>query len=292
MKNNYGKQRFCAWLMKGLILQLFLLLSIFSAAGVFPSAGQGILKSKISLNVEGMKIKSILKKIDDAGTVRFAYQPNQIDVDKMMSLSIEDLPLENVLGMIFDHSVLFEERGELVVILPANVGIAIMQVNGKVTDANTGEPLPGVNVAVKGTLNGTSTDADGKYNLSVDDSNATLVFTFVGYVLQEIAMGARSVIDVQLAADQKQLDEVVVVGYGTAKKKDITGAVSRADLNAFKESPNVSILQSLQGAVPGLNVGVAVQAGQDPDISIRGRNSISGGTAPLIVLDGIIYRGS
>jgi len=292
MKNNYGKQRFCAWLMKGLILQLFLLLSIFSAAGVFPSAGQGILKSKISLNVEGMKIKSILKKIEDAGTVRFAYQPNQIDVDKMMSLSIEDLPLENVLGMIFDHSVLFEERGELVVILPANVGIAIMQVSGKVTDANTGEPLPGVNVAVKGTLNGTSTDADGKYNLSVDDSNATLVFTFVGYVLQEIAMGARSVIDVQLAADQKQLDEVVVVGYGTAKKKDITGAVSRADLNAFKESPNVSILQSLQGAVPGLNVGVAVQAGQDPDISIRGRNSISGGTAPLIVLDGIIYRGS
>ncbi|PGH37873.1 MAG: hypothetical protein CRN43_18570, partial [Candidatus Nephrothrix sp. EaCA] len=72
MKNNYGKQRFCAWLMKGLILQLFLLLSIFSAAGVFPSAGQGILKSKISLNVEGMKIKSILKKIEDAGTVRFA----------------------------------------------------------------------------------------------------------------------------------------------------------------------------------------------------------------------------
>jgi len=291
MKNNYGKQRFYAWLMKGLILQLFLLCSIFSAAGVFPSPVQGILKSKVSLNVEGMKIKSILKKIEDAGTVRFAYQPNQIDVDKMVSLSIEDLPLENVLGMIFDHSVLFEERGELVVILPANVGIAIIQVSGKVTDANTGESLPGVNVAVKGTLNGTITDAEGNYALSLE-LNSTLVFSFVGYRTQEAAVGSQVTINVALESDEKTLNEVVVVGYGTEKRKDLTGSVSSVDSKSIKDLAVTRVDQALLGKVAGVQVKpVSGEPGAAPQIRIRGIGSISAGGGPLYVVDGFPISG-
>lgn len=169
--------------------------------------------------------------------------------------------------------------------------VAEINVSGKVSDEK-GEGLPGVSVVVKGTSNGTSSNTSGEYSISVASDKSVLIFSYVGYVSQEMEVGSRGKIDIVLKPDSKSLEEVVVVGYGTAKKRDITGAVSRADLNAFKESPNVSILQSLQGAVPGLNVGATTQAGQDPDITIRGRNSISGGTGPLIVLDGIIYRGS
>ncbi|MDQ6480154.1 TonB-dependent receptor [Dyadobacter sp. LHD-138] len=169
--------------------------------------------------------------------------------------------------------------------------VAEINVSGKISDEK-GEGLPGVSVVVKGTSNGTSSNTSGEYSISVASDKSVLIFSYVGYVSQEMEVGSRGKIDIVLKPDSKSLEEVVVVGYGTAKKRDITGAVSRADLNAFKESPNVSILQSLQGAVPGLNVGATTQAGQDPDITIRGRNSISGGTGPLIVLDGIIYRGS
>lgn len=290
MKNNYGKQRFYAWLMKGFILQLFLFFSIFSVAGGFPSAGQGILKSKISLTVDGMKIKSILKKIEDGGTVRFAYQPNQIDVDRMVSLSIEDLPLENVLGMIFDNGVLFEERGELVVILPANVSAAVIQVSGKVTDADTGEPLPGVNVAVKGTLNGTSTDADGKFSLQIPDQGAVLVFTFVGYLTQEIIAGTQNEIDVALLPDTKTLNEIVVVGYGQTKKSDITGSIASVkgdDVNAY---PATNLMQSLSGRATGVQISQnSGEPGGAVSVRIRGTNSVMGSNEPLYVVDGFPY---
>mgnify|MGYP000214121152 FL=1 len=96
----------------------------------------------------------------------------------------------------------------------------------------------------------------------------------------------------QLAEDAQKLDEVVVVGYGTAKKSDLAGSVVRADLGTLQESPNISLGSALQGTVPGLNVSSVSEAGKDPDMSIRGRTSISGGNSPLIVLDGIIFRGN
>ncbi len=163
--------------------------------------------------------------------------------------------------------------------------------SGQVTD-ETGTGLPGVSVVTKGTTNGTVTDSKGDYTLSISAQNSVLVFSYVGYLSQEVMVGNQSTLNVSLKPDEKALEEVVVVGYGTAKKRDVTGAVARANIEAFSESPNVSILQSLQGAVPGLNVGAVTTAGSDPQLSIRGQTSISGSNSPLIVLDGIIYRGS
>lgn len=164
-------------------------------------------------------------------------------------------------------------------------------ITGSVKD-ESGEGLIGVSVLQKGTTNGTVTDLNGNYSIAVNQQNTVLVYSYIGYITQEIKVGTQHSIAVILKEDTQSLDEVVVIGYGTAKKSDLTGAVTRANMGALEKSPNVNVLQGLKGVVPGLNIGVATKAGDSPAISIRGRNSISGSTEPLVVLDGVIYRGN
>ncbi|MDR2233469.1 MAG: SusC/RagA family TonB-linked outer membrane protein, partial [Tannerella sp.] len=167
-------------------------------------------------------------------------------------------------------------------------------VTGTVTD-QSGETIPGVNIMVKGTSTGIITDIDGKYSLSVPKADDVLVFSFIGYKSQEVAVGNRTVINVSMSEDTQLIDEIVVIGYGVAKKSDLTGAVARADLSAVQNTTTVNIAQGIKGAVPGLNIGFGEdnRAGNSDDIaiSIRGRNSLSGTTSPLIVVDGLIFRG-
>jgi len=179
----------------------------------------------------------------------------------------------------------------VLLLLIASVVCAYAQnnVRGVVISATDQEPIIGASVLEKGTLNGTVTDVDGKFRLSVKNG-ATLVVTFVGYESQEVSTSQND-IKVVLVEDNKMLDDVVVVGYGTMKKSDLTGAVTSANIKAFEKSTNTNLLQSLQGTVPGLNVGQSTSAGGNPEMSIRGANTISGNSSVLIVLDGIIYTG-
>ncbi len=175
--------------------------------------------------------------------------------------------------------------------LPATLINMEKTISGQITDEND-EGLPGVNILVKNSTIGTVTDVEGKYRLSVPDDATFLVFSSVGYVTEEVEIGGRSIINLQMAPDIQALSEIVVVGYGTQEKSDLTGSVVRADIDAFRESPNVNIAQSLQGSVPGLNVGQVDAAGENPSITVRGRTTISGNQNVLIVVDGIIYTGS
>ncbi len=165
-----------------------------------------------------------------------------------------------------------------------------IEVSGKVID-EMGESLPGVSVLLVGTSIGVVTNIDGRYEISVPEEGATLQFSYIGFATQTVEIGNQTVIDITLTQDFSSLEEVVVVGYGTQRKKDLTGAVASADIEAFRESPNVNIMQSLQGSVPGVQIGQVNQAGEEPSISIRGQTTISGNSSPLIVLDGIIFRG-
>lgn len=169
-----------------------------------------------------------------------------------------------------------------------------VSVTGTVTDAATKQPIPGVNIIQRGTTYGTTTDANGKYTLSGLDDDAVLVFSFIGYNTQEAIVNGRSSIDVVLEQDFETLEEVVVIGYGTAKRKDFTGSVSsvRLEDSPLSQMANQNALQSLKGNVAGLDVGPTNGAGDQPSIMIRGQNSISGSNDPLIVLDGVIYMGS
>lgn len=191
--------------------------------------------------------------------------------------------------------VLYRSRAALLaVIFLLTLGQLLAQtpltVNGRVTD-ETGQNLPGVTVLLKGTTNGTTTDAEGTYRLSVPASTNTLVFSFVGYGTKEVVVGNQATINTVLAPDNKTLSEVVVVGYGTQQRKDLTGAIASANLVAFKEAPNVSILQSLKGSLPGLTIGQTNRAGEEASINVRGTSTLNGNTSPLIIVDGIIFNG-
>lgn len=160
-------------------------------------------------------------------------------------------------------------------------------VQGTVT-SKTGEALPGVSILVKGSLIGTASDANGKFQLDVPDQNAKLVFSYVGYVTQEISVGTSKIIDVVMAEDDKALEEVVVVGYGTQRKVDVTGSVASINSKAIVERPSPDALGALQGQVPGLSI--TQNSGQVGDyrINIRGFNSINASNNPLFVIDGVI----
>ncbi|HTE34429.1 MAG TPA: carboxypeptidase-like regulatory domain-containing protein, partial [Chryseolinea sp.] len=146
---------------------------------------------------------------------------------------------------------------------------AEVTVSGKVTD-NTGQALPGVNILVKGTANGTTTDTEGSYRLVLADGSGTLVFSFIGYVTQEVTVDNRTSIDVSLVPDIISLSEVVVTGYGSQSKRDITGAVSTIDNKQLLSTPSTNVGQALQGKVAGVTVGNDNSPGGGVMVRIRG----------------------
>lgn len=161
-------------------------------------------------------------------------------------------------------------------------------ITGTVTDPS-GASLPGVSVQIKGTQRGTNSDAEGKYSLANVPDNATLVLSFIGYTSQEVAVGNRSTVDVKLADDTKALEEVVVVGYGTAKRKDLTGSVTQVSAKDFNAGVNPNPLQAIQGKVAGLVITQASgDPNQNPTVRLRGYTSLAGGSDPLYVVDGMI----
>ena len=161
------------------------------------------------------------------------------------------------------------------------------QLSGTVT-TKQGDPLPGVNVIVKGTARGTTTDAEGKYRLEVTDNNAVLTFSFIGFTNLDVAVGNRSVVDISMEEDVRSLEEVVVVGYGTVKKSDLTGSVSSVKGDAFRDMPVTSVDQALQGRAAGVQVTQSSAApGGGLSVRVRGANSLISGSEPLYVIDGL-----
>lgn len=164
-------------------------------------------------------------------------------------------------------------------------------VTGTVSD-ETGELLPGANIQVEGTQIGTVTDLSGKYSIKIPATGSVLVFSYIGYLSERITVTDQTVIDVELTPDLVGLDEVVVVGYGTQKRSDITGSVASLPKERLEMMPNLNIAQAIQGAIPGVMIQTTT-AGASPNevIMIRGRNSILASNDPLIVVDGIPYGG-
>jgi TonB-linked SusC/RagA family outer membrane protein len=161
---------------------------------------------------------------------------------------------------------------------------------GKVSDPQ-GNPIPGATVVLKGTTTGVITDMDGNFSISGIPGNATLQFSFVGMKTQEVVIGAKTTINVTLAEKTIGLEEVVVVGYGSQSKHDVTGSIARIDMTKTADLPNTNVIQSLRGNVAGIMVTSDGRPGQSGSILIRGPRSLSASNDPLIVLDGIIFSG-
>lgn len=277
-----------------IIAVVFSGLSIASPKNSF---GQTVLDEVISISVENEKVKSILLEIERSIRTKFAYNPQSIPVHEKVSLTLENEKLSDVLDRLLSpFEVNYELSGDYIILSREVAGVIpfpppediALTVRGKVSQAD-GEPLPGVNVLIKGTSVGTTTDAEGRYALEVPDAESILVFSFIGYVSQELVVGAHSVIDIILTADVQALEEVVVIGYGTVKKSDLTGAVGSVNSEAITRTNPVQTARVLQGQVAGVNVNkINSRPGADYRIDIRGVHSINYSSEPLVVIDGVM----
>ncbi|GGH22197.1 SusC/RagA family TonB-linked outer membrane protein [Dyadobacter endophyticus] len=286
-------------------IQTLLMLLFMQFSWAKNGAAQEMLNQRISISVENERIESVISKLEKSANVRFLYSREIIKSQRKISFEAENKPLSAVLESILQPLGLkYEVSGDKIVLKrqphtsEAQIGEATapeatqanadINVSGTVTD-NTGTGLPGVSILVKGTQTGTTTDAEGKYKLSVADGSSVMIFSFVGYVSQEIAVGGKSTIDVQLLSDDRALEEVVVVGYGTQKKANLTGAVSTIDSKVIENRPSSNLATGMQGVTPGLVV--TRQTGQpgreNVNIQIRGATSANGNVNPLVLLDGV-----
>lgn len=177
---------------------------------------------------------------------------------------------------------------EVLVPIPNPVPV---DVTGIVTDQQ-GEPLIGVNVLVKETNKGTATDFEGRFSISDVDGNAILVFSYVGYQTQELLLDGRTSLTVEMTADAQLLDELIVVGYGTVKKSDLTGSVSTVSGETFKDQSVTQVSEMLTGTVAGFYATQGTRATGGSSLEVRGPNSLNASSTPMIVLDGVIYNGS
>ncbi len=180
----------------------------------------------------------------------------------------------------------------LTLLISSQVFAQEIKISGVVISGVDGYPVPGVNIYIKGTSEGTISDLEGNYSIEVPNEESILVFSSVGLKNREIQVGDKTTINVTLNEDVKGLEEVIVVGYGTQKKEDLTGAVARVDLSNASERPNTDVLQALRGNTAGVHVSTGTRAGESAKITIRGITTFYGSNEPLIVLDGVPFNGS
>ncbi|SDM39515.1 TonB-linked outer membrane protein, SusC/RagA family [Catalinimonas alkaloidigena] len=261
-------------------------------------------EKSLTLDFKDESLKTILKRIEKQSGYSFIYTSKSLDAYPRQSLHIEGAPLEAVLKQLFeplgihfqivDDQVVLNTRQSAnrhaltlpVLRVPAPL-LAQVTVAGRVTDA-VGEGIPGVNVLEKGTSTGTITDVEGRYTLNVVGESSVLVFSAVGYMQREVTVGNQTAIDLSLEEDVRALEEVVVVGYGTQQKSDITGALSSVSAKEIEEIPVQNLTQSLQGRAAGVDVAAgSFSPGSVPSIRIRGNRSILASNEPLYVVDGI-----
>ncbi|WP_159517493.1 TonB-dependent receptor [Sunxiuqinia indica] len=245
--------------------------------------------SKLNLELKNISLKDVLAKIEEQSNYYFLYNSELIDVDRKVDLSIQNQDVEAVLSEIFDDSkvtVLVKERH--IVLTPVNtVSQQEVSVSGVVTD-DGGVSLPGVTVVVKGTATGTVTDFDGRFSLSNVPSDATLQFSFVGMKTAEVLVNGRTEINVTLQEETIGLEEVVAIGYGTMRKRDVTGSVASVTGEQLAAVPVSNVAQAIQGRLSGVNViSQDGRPGADISIRVRGGGSISQSNDPLVLIDGI-----
>lgn len=286
------------------ILCPFLPLIGVQAYGVGPAQAKSMFDVTIEASYKNTPLAEVFSDIEAKTDFEFTYDKNDAFLKENFNLKKSSTSVADILQNISAHSSLIfqqinynisvreqkpTERTEarVVYITPDHT------VTGKVVSSTDGLGIPGVNIIVKGTSTGTVSDVDGVYTLTIQKDDQVLVFSSIGFVSQEVPVAGKRVVDVVLMEDMQNLDEVVVVGYGTVKKSDITGAVSQVKSKEINSFPTSSVMQSLSGRAPGVQVLQTTGApGAGLSVRIRGTNSIQGGNDPLYVVDGFPFSGS
>lgn len=250
-------------------------------------SASGFSQNRVTLNLQSVDMKKALAQIEKKTAFRFLYSQALMRNVGKVDIEAKNEEVTSVLDrMLYNTPLSYQVLANNLVVLKTRDRVVIeTRVTGKVVSP-TGDPIAGVSVTVKGSSLGTSTDGEGNFAITVPD-DAVLVFSSVGFEPQEVAVSGRSVINVTMVeATGAAMDEVVVIGYGTATKRDLTGSIVKIDGDVVADKPNTNPVASLQGRVAGLTVTNNGNPGRAPDIRLRGTSSI-GSVSPLYVVDGI-----
>lgn len=288
-------------LMRITLLQAFIAMTLFGVGMARDNYGQGILDRKVAVKYENVSLRDAIAGIGKQASVKFAYSGSLVNLDDKITLETSGKLGEVLAALLIPHKIAYSVQTDFIVLTqsdptadptsnarqPEELDLAQgILVTGTITDVSSGEPLPGATILEKGTNNGTTTDVEGRFRLTCAP-DAVLAVSFVGYKSQEVPVNNRTSIDIQVTPDYEQLKEVVVVGYGTQRKENLTAAVSTIQGEDITTTTNSSLAQSLQGKVPGLQI--RQQDGEPGSFSAT--ISIRGFGEPLYVIDGIVRDG-
>lgn len=254
-------------------------------------------KARVTINEKNVSLDKVLAEIEKQTDYLFIYN-DKVETNKTVSIKANTKPVYQVLdNLLKETNVSYLMEGSHIILSNKNqkeylsVNTPLQDgknITGKVLD-DQGEPLIGVSIRVKGTTTGAVTDLDGSFSIRVADPNAVLIFSFMGFLPQEIQLKGQSILNVTLAEDVKALDEVVVVGYGTMRKSDVTGSISTAKGSDIVKSQSFNALEGLKGKASGVNIfSNTGQPGGEMRVIIRGIATINASASPLYVVDGVV----
>ncbi len=266
---------------------------LLSSAGLTYASNSYAQTTMVSINVENQTVKDVLDEIENTTEYSFFYNTRHVDLDRKVSVNINNADIFEVLDDVFSGTnVVYSVKDRSIVLSVKDVSPVIAQNDNKITgtivDAS-GIPVIGANVMVKGTSNGTITDMNGHFTLDVP-KDAVLEVSYIGYTTQILKVAGQKSLSIMLKEDTQTLDEVVVVGYGTMKKSDLTGAIVNVNQENIKNMSTATVDQKLVGQIAGVQIQqVSGAPGSGTSIKIRGAGSIGAGNDPLYVVDGMPY---
>jgi len=258
-----------------LIMKLTTLLILFFTLNV---SATGFGQDKISLRVKKTEIGGVLRSIEKQTNYRFLYNDKLQDIREKVSISVKEAGIADVLNLLLDNTrLLYQVMDNNLIVIKEDPNapprLPDVVIRGKI-NGDGGLALSGVSIQVKGTSTGTTTNNDGSFALSVPDANVTLVISSVGYETQEIALNGRTDLSVTLVASNKVMEQVIVVGYGSQRKLDVTGSVATVKGDELAKQPSPNAVSGLQGKVAGVQITNSGAPGASPQIRIRGLGTI------------------
>jgi TonB-dependent starch-binding outer membrane protein SusC len=278
-------------------------LLVLNVIGSIHAQANNFDETRITLRVEKMNILKVFKEIEKKTSYKFTYNDAYLNDQAKVTLNLENRSLTEVLAFLSKEVNLeFKQIKNHIHVIAANdnkkvsflssesiesINVAAYPVKGKVTSNENGEGIPGASVLIKGTNRGTVTNALGEFTIEVENDATVLIFSSIGYVSKEITVAGRKLVNASLASDIKALDEVVVVGYGTQKAKDLTGSVGLVKVDDAKKTASYDVAKLLQGQVAGVTVQSSGEPGGFVSIKIRGIGSLTNNN-PLFVIDGVL----
>ena len=270
------------------------LTAILLVAAIIQTNAHGFSQTTFTVNRSASSIKKIIREIELQSDYSVFYRKDQLDVARKISIAVKNVSIDSLMKeMLTGQSLTFKVIGKVIVIKPAAELLSADQqgdltVTGTVTAAVGNKPAAGITVLEKNTSNATMTDEKGFFRIRVRDAGSILVFHAIGFKEKEVRVGAQTSFSISLEEEIKQLEQVVVVGYGAQKKKDLTGAVAVIDSKELEDRPNTQFGYSIEGKAAGVQV---IRSSGQPQagfsIKVRGTSSITSGSDPLYIVDGV-----